>query len=76
METSDTSDKLLETSEETLHGVDAEGICGAYVASELRSLDASRQGIGKIEITNTLNRLAMSKFCRNVSSESSANIPQ
>ena len=41
VETSDTLEKLLETLKETLHGGDAEDIFGAYVASELRSLDAS-----------------------------------
>ena len=35
MEISDTSEKLLETLKETLHGRDAEDIFGAYVASEL-----------------------------------------
>ena len=59
---------------EALHVGDAEDIFGAYVASELRSLDASSQRIGKIEITNTLNRLETSQFCGNVSSESSADI--
>ena len=51
---------------EALHVGDAEDIFGAYAASELRSLDASRQRIGKIEITNTLDRLETSQFCGNV----------
>ena len=76
METSDNSEKLLETLKETLHGGDAEDIFGASVACELRSLHASRQRIGMIKVTNTLNRLALSQFCGNVSSESSANIKQ
>ena len=76
METSGTSEKLLETLKETLHGGDAADIFGTYVACELRSLDTSRQRIGKTEITNTLNRLATSQFCGNVSSESSANVQQ
>ena len=50
VETSDTLVKLLETLKETLHGGDAEDIFGAYVASELRSLDASRQRIGNESI--------------------------
>ena len=65
-ESADISEKLLETLKETLHVGDAEDIFGAYVASELRSLDASRQRIGKIEITNTLDRLETSQFCGNV----------
>ena len=35
METSGTSEKLLETLKETLHGGDAADIFGAYVACEL-----------------------------------------
>ena len=73
---SGTLEKLLETLKETLNGGDAEDIFGVYVASELWSLDASREKIGKIKITNTLNRLAMSQLCGNVSSESSVNIQQ
>ena len=76
METSDTSEKLLEALEETLHEGDTDEIFSTYVASELWSLDASRQRIGKVEIMNSLNRIAMSQFCGNVSSESSANIQQ
>ena len=35
METSGTSEKILETLKETLHGGDAADIFGAYVACEL-----------------------------------------
>lgn len=75
METSDISNKLLETLKETFPRGDAEDIFGKYVASELRSIDASRQRINKIEIRNTLNHATMSQLCGNVSSESS-NIQQ
>ena len=74
VKSSDTSEKLLETLIETLYRGDADARClNALVP---RCLDASRQKIGKIEITNTLNRLAMSQFCGSASSESSANIQQ
>ena len=39
---------------------------GAYVASELRSLDARGNRIARLEFSNTLNRLAMSQFYGNV----------
>ena len=42
VETSHTSEKLLETLKETPRGRDAENEFGAYVASELPSLDPSR----------------------------------
>ena len=42
VETSHTSEKLLETLEETPRGRDAEDQFGAYVTSELPSLDPSR----------------------------------
>ena len=76
VETSDTSEKLLETLKEILRRGDAEDQFGAYVASELQNLDPSRQRIGKIEIINTLKRLVTSQLCGKVSSESSANIQQ
>ena len=76
VETSDTSEKLLEALKETLHEGDTDEIFSTYVASELSSLDGSRQRIGKVEITNSLKRTAMSQFCGNVSSEPSANIQQ
>ena len=65
-ENSDMSEKLLDTLKETFNGGDAEDVFGAYVASELRSLDARRNRIARLEISNTLNRLAMSQFYGNV----------
>ena len=49
METFDTLEKLLENLKETLYGGDAKDMVGAYAASRLRSHDASRQRISKIE---------------------------
>ena len=65
-ENSDMPEKLLNTLKETLNRGDAEDVFGAYVASELRSLDARRNRIARLEISNTLNRLAMSQFYGNV----------
>ena len=64
---------MLETLKETLHGGGAKDIFGTYVTSELRRFDAK---FGKIEITNTLNRLVTNQFCGNLSSQSFANIQQ
>ena len=62
METSDTLGKISEILKETIHRGDAEDIFGVYVASQLGSLDVSRQRIGKIEITNTLKHLVKVRF--------------
>ena len=64
---------MLETLKETLHGGGAKDIFGTYITSELRRFDAK---FGKIEITNTLNRLVTNQFCGNLSSQSFANIQQ
>ena len=55
-------EKLLDTLKKTLNGGDAEDVFGAYVASELWSLVARRSRIVRLEISNTLNRLAMIQF--------------
>ena len=60
------SDSVAKKTVYLLNGEEAEDVFGAYVPSELRSLDAGRNRIARLEISNTLNHLAMSQFYGNL----------